>query len=101
MLESMTGYGEAVLENIRCEIKSLNHKYFNLQISMPEEFSPYEFEIRKFIKDKLQRGAVNLKIELMESQPPEFDKDYLKAYYEKLISAINSLGLEKIWICNI
>ena len=49
MLKSMTGYGrrEAVTEGkkILVEIKSVNHRYCDLNIKLPKKFNAYENEL--------------------------------------------------------
>lgn len=71
MIQSMTGYGEASVCHIHCEIKSLNHRFFNLNLSMPSSLSVYEFRLRKLLKAAIKRGSVFLRIFLddMKIQP--------------------------------
>ena len=55
MIKSMTGYGrsEIVREEHRLtvEMKSVNHRYLDLNIKMPKKFNAYEAEIRNILKD--------------------------------------------------
>ncbi|MCI8551148.1 MAG: YicC family protein [Lachnospiraceae bacterium] len=64
MIKSMTGFGRCETSNenyrISVEMKSVNHRYLDLGIKMPKKFNPFEAEIRKLLKDKIQRGKVDI-----------------------------------------
>lgn len=66
MVKSMTGFGrcEAADEDYRIfvEMKSVNHRYLDLGIKMPKKFNPFEAEIRKVLKNDIQRGKVDVYI---------------------------------------
>jgi uncharacterized protein (TIGR00255 family) len=68
MLQSMTGYGSVVVESgnliIRIEIRSLNSKYLDLGIRVPRQFSEKEITLRPPLSQRLQRGKVNLSIDI-------------------------------------
>ena len=65
----MTAYGR--VENsegqnsISCEIRSVNHRYSEISIRMPEELRPLEQKIRDHISGKIKRGKIecNIRIE--------------------------------------
>ena len=62
-MKSMTGYGKAVTEeegkNITVEIKSVNHRFFDLNLKVPKLFLYYEDKIRKQINTFISRGHVD------------------------------------------
>lgn len=64
----MTGYGQAALANdayeLNIELKSVNNRFLDLQIRMPKELNPFESLIRKIAKEKIQRGRVDVFINL-------------------------------------
>lgn len=64
MIKSMTGYGrcEKVTAQGKCtvEIKSVNHRYFDLSVKLPRKFNCYEADIREVLKDYIQRGKVDV-----------------------------------------
>ena len=68
MLQSMTGFGSMIKETgeliIRIEIKSLNSKHLDLSIRVPRQFSEKEISLRSSIGQRLQRGKVNLSIDI-------------------------------------
>lgn len=64
MAKSMTGYGKGSLSiNLReyqVEIKTVNHKYIDINIKMPRIISYLEEEVRKQIASKIKRGKVDV-----------------------------------------
>ena len=91
MLQSMTGYANEELEldgiNYEIEMRSLNSKHCDIQIRMPESLNPYEIEIRNLIKNKLQRGKINLFIKQIRSRYEKthrINKDAVRAYLDEL-----------------
>lgn len=67
-MKSMTGYGQASQTNeayeLNIELKSVNNRFLDLQIRMPKELNPFEAQIRKIAKEKIQRGRVDVFINL-------------------------------------
>ena len=64
MIKSMTGYGKANLikdERIyQIEIKSVNHRYLDINIKLPKVISYLEEDIKKSISSKIKRGKVDV-----------------------------------------
>lgn len=67
-MKSMTGFGKAMTANetlqVDVEIKSVNHRFLDMQLRMPKECNPYEADVRKQIKDTLQRGRIEVYVSL-------------------------------------
>lgn len=70
MLKSMTGFGRGVAENqrytVEAEIKSVNHRFLDIQLRSPKQVNAYEQEIRKIIKERLPRGRVDVFVTVKE-----------------------------------
>ena len=66
MLKSMTGFGryESTTEEYKIcvEMKAVNHRYLDLGIKMPRRFNAFESALRNLLKDKIQRGKVDMYI---------------------------------------
>ncbi len=62
MIRSMTGYARAEAQEswgrISWELRSVNHRYLDLQFKLPEEFRALENELRTQAAAKLSRGKV-------------------------------------------
>ena len=99
MVKSMTGFGRASSgedsdKNFSIEIKSVNHRYLDINIKMPKTFVSLEEKIRRLISERLSRGKVDVFINL---------KDYSKAqgrakvnleFAKSYVKCLNSLKNE-------
>jgi len=68
MLSSMTGFARAVAETpfgtLTCELRTVNHRYLDVQFRLPEELRPKEIDLRNRISDSLKRGKVECSLHL-------------------------------------
>lgn len=66
MIKSMTGFGRAEVsfeqKKFTVEVKSVNHRYLDMNIRLPKRFNTYENEIRNIIKKYATRGKVDMYI---------------------------------------
>ena len=64
MIKRMTGFGRAELideeKKITVEMKSVNHRYLDVNMRMPKKFSVFEASIRSLLKEYIQRGKVDV-----------------------------------------
>jgi len=64
MIYSMTGYGKGNASknktSVEVEVKSVNSRFFEVSLKLPSILFPYDYEIREFIKTKVQRGKVSV-----------------------------------------
>ena len=62
----MTGFGHSECSDdffkFTVEIKSVNHKFFDLGIKMPRRFNLFENQIRNLLKEYASRGKIDLYI---------------------------------------
>jgi len=90
MLHSMTGYGSTSLNtnnlSFEIEIKTLNSKFFDSKIILPNFLSSRELEIGNILKNKLLRGKVELKIKCVGNYTDSisFNKEVIKSYFDEL-----------------
>ena len=91
MLHSMTGYGKATGsfedKKISVEIKSLNSKSMDLYTRIASPYREKELEIRQYITNALDRGKVELNIQVESigaSKSVEINKELAQAYYQDL-----------------
>lgn len=101
MLKSMTGFGRAEStvgnKTFLIDIKSLNGKQFELLLKLPAILKPYEFDIRRYLSDKLARGTVDCTISLKDTgdaKPVTINTDLAKAYYRPLAELSATLKLD-------
>lgn len=99
MLLSMTGYGR-VSKQLRSkiiviEVKSLNSKFLDLKIRVPQGFRDKELEIRKMASERILRGKVDLSIDMKLADGGDemvFHKDLFKAYYKEISETLQELN---------
>lgn len=64
MIKSMTGFGRAEMideeKKIAVEMKSVNHRYLDINMRIPKKLSSFEGAIRGVLKQYMQRGKVDL-----------------------------------------
>ena len=90
MIRSMTGFGRGECSNehykICVEIKSVNHRYLDLNVKMPKKCNPYEAKIRSILKEKIFRGKVDVYISCENLSVDVHDIRYnapvAKVYYQ-------------------
>jgi uncharacterized protein (TIGR00255 family) len=70
----MTGYAQARLEQdgwlLRVNVRSLNHRFLDLRVRVPEGFESFEPLIRQLVRDRLRRGHVEVTLHLETVQGP-------------------------------
>ncbi len=64
MIKSMTGFGRCEVQEaerkITVEMKSVNHRYLDVNIKMPKKLNFFEAAIRNELKNFIQRGKVDI-----------------------------------------
>ena len=64
MIRSMTGFASVERQyafgRLTWELRSVNHRYLEISLRLPEEFRPLEPEIRRVLGQHLSRGKVDI-----------------------------------------
>lgn len=95
---SMTGFarlqvrvpaGEQEQLGYTLTIKSVNHRFLDLQLRLPTGLDALEMDLRKMLKESLVRGHVELalSIERSSQQRAGYNRDLIAAYVEAFRSA--------------
>lgn len=83
---SMTGYamvrGEFNGWAIRVSVKSVNHRFLDVKLRMPDSLEPYEHRLRQAVRERVHRGHVDIHVyaEPGEAAPVHVNRELLKAY---------------------
>lgn len=98
----MTGFGKAEKlfseRTVTVELRSLNGKQFDARMKIPNALRPFEMKIRKFLKKELQRGSLDVSIQLLGDPPSlavEVNKPLAKKYFQAISAMAEELGLPK------
>lgn len=101
MIQSMTGFGKAVIElpckKISVEIKSLNGKQLDLNTKIPSIYREKEIEIRTLLSQTIERGKVDFFISIDQGDTAissKINAGAIKNYYEQIKELSDKLNLE-------
>ncbi|MDR0137308.1 YicC/YloC family endoribonuclease [Metabacillus idriensis] len=101
MVCSMTGYGRSSIGNdkltITAEMKSVNHRFFEINVRMPRQLMSIEDKIKKVISSIINRGRVEVYItiegESLADRFIEVDWNLLDQYVQAAASIQNRYDL--------
>lgn len=101
MIKSMTGFGRSQIDEngyvISCEMKGVNHRYFDPHIRISRRYAGLEEKIKEEIKKTVNRGRIEISINVEKSgEKPrniKVDKGLAMAYYNSLKDLAENLNI--------
>jgi len=97
---SMTGFARAQVRvndqlSYTLSVKSVNHRFLDVQLRLPSGLDALEMELRKAIKDNLIRGHVDLtlSIDRGSQQTSGYNRELVNGYLAAFASAREEHGL--------
>lgn len=102
MIKSMTGFGRGEGSSpgyqITCEIKGVNHRYFDFNLRMSRRYNLLEDRIREKIKQYIVRGRIETFINIEQTgvskRNIKVDNDLAMIYHNSLKDLAESLQIE-------
>lgn len=102
MIKSMTGFGRCeIMEGSRkytVEMKSVNHRYLDVNIKMPKKLYMFESAIRSELKKYASRGKVDIFITMEDFSESnamvKYNKELAGEYMQKLTEMAEDFGLD-------
>lgn len=102
MIKSMTGFGRYEVSEterkITVEMKSVNHRYLDVNIKMPKKLNFFEAAIRAELKNFIQRGKVDIFITYEDFTQNnvciKYNKDIAAEYMKYLNQMSQDFGLD-------
>lgn len=102
MIKSMTGFGRCeIAENNRkftVEMKSVNHRYLDVNIKMPKKLNFFESAIRSELKTYISRGKVDVFITYEDfsenTSTVRYNKEVAQEYLKYLRQMAEDFGLD-------
>jgi len=71
---SMTGYAQAKSSvlgwDARVSVKSVNHRFLDLKLRMPDGFDLYELRLRQLVRERIHRGQIDNLFSVAYASPP-------------------------------
>ncbi|MEI8175453.1 MAG: YicC/YloC family endoribonuclease [Candidatus Omnitrophota bacterium] len=110
MIRSMTGFGRGAAKGkygtFKAEIRSVNHKFLELSVKMPETLSLFEDKAREVTAGSIKRGKAYLSVfhddGVSSADKIVVDEKIARSYYQQLmglkkkINAEGSIRLDQI-----
>jgi uncharacterized protein (TIGR00255 family) len=97
----MTGFGSASMRerrmDIDVEVRSVNHRFLTVKLSLPDSLSRHENEIEQTVRGRLGRGSVSVSVSVKSPRDPETslpDLKTFKAYAKQLRDIQKAVGLK-------
>jgi uncharacterized protein (TIGR00255 family) len=98
---SMTGFGAAegpvAGRRLRVEIRTVNHRYFNLSAKLPSELSAMEVDVRERLRRDFERGHITVQARWTEAAETDpgfaIDLDRARLVATRLRELQSALGL--------
>src|ERR1041385_1168019 len=86
MIKGMTGFGssEIITAMIKgtVEVKTVNHRYFDISYYFPVGFGSIEERVRKILQEEIKRGKVTVAVKITQRSPQTgaLNNDAVKRY---------------------
>jgi uncharacterized protein (TIGR00255 family) len=92
-IRSMTGYAQVKAHvddqlTLTLSLKSVNHRFLDLHLRLPNELDPVEMKVRRLLKERLHRGHIEVTLSLERSGGAAFSVNrelvggYLRTFRE-------------------
>lgn len=98
MIKSMTGFGRAEFADEKrkftVEIKSVNHRYLDVNIKMPKKLNFFESTIRTLLKEYIERGKVDVYITYEDYTEDNFSLQYNAGLATEYLKYLNQMAEE-------
>ncbi|HXQ98323.1 MAG TPA: YicC/YloC family endoribonuclease [Candidatus Limnocylindrales bacterium] len=98
--KSMTGFAEARMErdgwSLRASLRSVNHRFLDIHLRLPEGLESLETEIRRVLRDRLHRGHVdvNLRVDPVGTSAVQINRELAEAYLQSADNLRQQFGLQ-------
>ena len=98
MIRSMTGFGRCEVEEdsrkITVEMKSVNHRYFEVSIKMPKALNAFESAIRDELRKYIDRGKVDVFISYEDLSEADVNVKYNHEIAAEYMKYLRQMGEE-------
>ncbi len=96
MIKSMTGFGRCEIQKdsrkFTVELKSVNHRYLDVNIRMPKKLNFFETSIRGLLKSYANRGKVDIFISYEDLSQTQVSVKYNEALAAEYLRYLNQMS---------
>ncbi len=104
MAQSMTGFGSAEKDSFKVEIRSVNHRFLDISMKIPQNLSAQEMPLRNMVRERFSRGRFDILVTLLreENVKVKINSALAKEIYNALhtlskdLSLADSVGIETV-----
>jgi uncharacterized protein (TIGR00255 family) len=99
-IHSMTGFAQARIEregwSLRINLRSVNHRFLDLHLRMPDGFEVFEPRIRLAVRNRLRRGHVDVNVYYEPAGPAsvEVNREVAEAYMKAVEELRGRFGVK-------
>jgi uncharacterized protein (TIGR00255 family) len=105
MIRSMTGYGQGAAEapgiKVTVELRSVNNRFADLKLRLPDELTPIEQELRRKVLATVKRGRVDVELRLERTEisdaPLALNRPLVEAALEAWKTLRDEYGVKGGW----
>jgi uncharacterized protein (TIGR00255 family) len=92
MIKSMTGFAslsrEDVHAGITVTVRTVNHRFLDLQLRMPGALAPLETRLRSLVQQRIARGRTEVSISILPRAVPAVDVEVNDAVIDAIAAAL-------------
>jgi uncharacterized protein (TIGR00255 family) len=104
MVQSMTGFGSAEKDPFKVEIRSVNHRFLDISMKIPQNLSQHEMPLRNMVRERFSRGRFDILVTLLQERnlKVKINTGLARELYDALrslkeeLSLSGSIGVETI-----
>jgi uncharacterized protein (TIGR00255 family) len=93
MIKSMTGFASLTDDDeaatITVTIRSVNHRFLDLQLRLPSSLAPLESRLRARVQQRVARGRVEVAVSVQQRRAAALDVELNEAFLQALDAALN------------
>ena len=93
MIKSMTGFSSLTRDDetatIAVTVKSVNHRFLDLQLRVPPAFAAVESRVRALVQQRVSRGRVEVTVSVQQRRVPALEVELNEAFLEALSGALD------------
>jgi uncharacterized protein (TIGR00255 family) len=93
MIKSMTGFASLTRDDetatIAVTVKSVNHRFLDLQLRIPPAFAGVESRVRALVQQRVSRGRVEVTVTVQQRRVPAVDVELNEPFLQALGAALD------------
>jgi uncharacterized protein (TIGR00255 family) len=93
MIKSMTGFASLTRDDeaatIAVTIRSVNHKFLDLQLRVPQSLASFESRLRALVQRRVGRGRVEVVVGVQQRRVPALEVELNEAFLDALGGALD------------